>query len=939
MLTAATTGPCEGMNLSVLLDPRPFLRYLACSTLCVALLCLALAAAAAPRSAQALVGMSLPAGDPARALERALDATLAPVTDKAEDFTVTPLRDAFGLHRYRVRQRWNALPVLGHEALVVTDSRGVVVSAFGRLASIVPPGAGAALSSALTSAQAAALALSGGEHVRASERVVVADDAVSRIAWALETGGEGVEATLVLVDAATGRELRREALSAHAVGTVYDADPRSTLHDVALPRLGGDGSRLSAPGLIVLPAAGDPVVRSDGDFRFVPASPDTTPFDQVNVYHHADAFLHDFVGSLGLSVARDSIVVHVQVDLFPSIALTTQNYVSLGRAIPGFSGDPAKGQDVVCHELQHAITYSFGIQPTGMNREAGALHEAISDYMAAAWTQDPAIGEWVYIPYPNGVTRVDRPSNPFCYANYNHVAYGGVEAGSAWANGMILSGALWQLRGRVGASADSLVLEALAYLPREPLWSDLADALLLADRAFHSRRLRADVLAVFLERGILGSSLATLTGPDTLSRGQTGTWHVASVSAAGPARWRIQHYLDCQPVGDPVAQATGDSLTYSDGHDFEVQVVVPGAWTDSITATRFVSVERPALELQGPQVAARGSRVTYRARTTGAGAIAVTWWRTRMAGQSAPDFMGYGDSLAFLPDTAFRLEGRASDALGRDARRTLDVQWLSLLVDWPQSVAPGVPTHLRAYPRGVSLPYTVRWEQREWHDGVPDTSWSLLGTGKDLVFLPAHDTDVRCSADAGAGSIAVTQTFLSVETASIVIRGPLVRPGLFEYFASWQGLPTQTVTWYLLPASAGAAEKILGTGVRMTVTDAPPYRLRVQAVDRLARKAGMGIEVAADGTATTPGWGPPLRMDVICEAGATPQLLCSIPGASHVRLVLYDVAGREVARLADADQSAGSRAYMLPPDLPQGVYLARLRLPGTELTKRIVLVR
>jgi hypothetical protein len=936
MLAAAMTGPYEGMNLSVLLDPRCLLRCLTCGMLCLALLCPALASAAASRTAAELVGTALPARDPARALERTLDAVLVPAADAAQDFAVTALRDAFGLHRYRVRQRWNALPVLGHEALVVTDARGVVVSALGRMGAIMPP---ASRTVAMSPAQAAQAALSTEAPMRAAECVMVEEAGDTRIAWALETGGQGAEATRVLVDAATGRVLRRESLSAHAVGSVYDADPRSGLRDVALPRLGGDGSRLSAPGLVVLPATGDPVVRGDGDFRFVPASPDTTPFDQVNVYHHADAFLHDFVGGLGLGSTPDSIVVHVQADLYPAIALTTQNYVSFGRAIPGLSGDPAKGQDVVCHELQHVITYSFGIQPTGTDREAGALHEAISDYMAAAWTQDPAIGEWVYIPYPNGVTRVDRPSSPFCYANYNRVAYGGVEAGSAWANGMILSGALWQLRGRVGASADSLALQALAYLPREPLWSDFADALLLADRAFHGGRLRADVLAVFQERGILGSSLATLAGPDTLSRGQAGTWHVASVSAAGPARWWVQHYVDCQPVGDPVAQATGDSLVYSDAHDFEIQVVVPGAWTDSVTATRFVSVERPTLDVQGPPVTARGGLATYRAHTTGAGSIAVTWWRTRMDGHSAPDFMGYGDALTFQPDTALRLEARATDALGRDTRRTLDVQWLSLLVEWPLSVVPGVPTHLRAFPRGVSLPYTVRWEERVWHDGVADTSWSVLGTGKDLVFVPAHDADVRCSADAGAGSFAVTQTFLSVEGASIVIRGPLVHPGAFEYFAAWRGLPTQTVSWYLLPSTLGATERLLGTGVRMTVTDTPPYRLRVQSVDRLARKAGMGIEVAADGTATTPRWGPPLRMDVITENGAPPQLLCSIPGASHVRIALYDVAGREVALLADAEQSAGSRAYALPPALPQGVYLARMRVPGTDIVKRIVWVR
>ena len=921
-------------------DPRRTLMILAACASSLAPLRATAAVAAVPRTAGALVGAALPATDSARALERALCAALAPAgAQGAEDFAVVALADAFGLHRYRVRQLWRTLPVLGHEALVVTDARGVIVSALGRLAAIVPPATPATPGALMPAAQAAQEALAPDERVHASESVVFEQHGGARIAWALETGGEGVEARRVLVDAITGRVLLVESRSAHAVGSVYDADPRGGAHDVDLPRLGGDGSRLAAPGLHVVPASGDPVVRSDGDFRFAPTTPDTTPFDQVNAYHHADAYLHDFLGSLGLSVAGDSIVVRVQVDLYPSIALTTQNFVSLGRPIPGFSGDPAKGQDVLCHELQHAITYSFGIQPTGADREAGALHEAISDYMAAVWTHDSAIGEWVYLPFPNGITRVDQPSATFSRANYDHVAFGGVQAGSAWANGMILSGALWQLRGRVGAGADSLVLQALAYLPREPLWSDFADALLLADQRFHARRLRGDVLAVFRERGIVGSSRATLIGPDTLARSLPGTWHVDATSAAGPARWRIQHYLECQPVGDPVAVAEGDSLTYADAHDFEVQVALPGAWTDSLTATRFISVERPTLELRGPPVAARGAPVTYRARTTGAGPVSVTWWRTRMDAHSAPDFMGYGDSLTFLPDTAFRLEARATDGLGRDVRRTFDVQWLSLVIAWPTPLAPGLTTHLRAYPRGVSLPLTVRWEQRLWHDGVPEPAWSVLGTGTDLAFRPIHDADVRCSADAGFGNIAMTHSFLSVEGPSVLVRGPLVNPGAFEYFATWRGLPTQTVSWYLLAPQRGATEKLLGMGVRMIVTDAPPYRLRAQVVDKLGREAGMGVQVAADGTATTPGWGPPLRLDVIREAGAAPQLLCSIPAASHLRLVLYDVAGREVARLADADLPAGSRAYALPAALPQGLYLARMRWLGTDVTRRIVLWR
>src|SRR6185503_3802383 len=98
------------------------------------------------------------------------------------------------------------------------------------------------------------------------------------------------------------------------------------------------------------------------------------------------------------------------------------------------------------------------------------------------------IGEWAYITFPNGVTRLDRPCPPWDKAHYDQVAFGGGGPSSPWANGMILGSALWDLRLRIGASSDSLVLESLVYLPTWPTWAQFANAMYLADRDHHGGR-------------------------------------------------------------------------------------------------------------------------------------------------------------------------------------------------------------------------------------------------------------------------------------------------------------------------------------------------------------------------------------------------------------------------------------------------------------------
>ena len=66
----------------------------------------------------------------------------------------------------------------------------------------------------------------------------------------------------------------------------------------------------------------------------------------------------------------------------------------------------------------------------------------------------------------------------------------------------------------------------------------------------------------------------------------------------------------------------------------------------------------------------------------------------------------------------------------------------------------------------------------------------------------------------------------------------------------------------------------------------------------------------------------------------------ALPHASHVSLVVYDIAGRRVATLLDEDQPAGFKTIRWDPrDLPSGVYVYRLNADDYTQTRRMMLVR
>ncbi|MBD3348595.1 MAG: T9SS type A sorting domain-containing protein, partial [Candidatus Eisenbacteria bacterium] len=66
----------------------------------------------------------------------------------------------------------------------------------------------------------------------------------------------------------------------------------------------------------------------------------------------------------------------------------------------------------------------------------------------------------------------------------------------------------------------------------------------------------------------------------------------------------------------------------------------------------------------------------------------------------------------------------------------------------------------------------------------------------------------------------------------------------------------------------------------------------------------------------------------------------SIPHAAHARLVVYDVAGRQVATLVDERLTAGMHEVMLHADhLASGVYFCRLEADGRTQARKMVLIQ
>ncbi|MEW5801340.1 MAG: fibronectin type III domain-containing protein [bacterium] len=234
-------------------------------------------------------------------------------------------------------------------------------------------------------------------------------------------------------------------------------------------------------------------------------------YDEVNVYYHINRMLQyikqvdpEFDG-----MDRDGQKGPVRVitrwgDYYTNAFWTSDNRIYFGEGDGKIDGyrNFALYADIIYHEYTHAITesyYSYFMpmlpdvserpatstdtttdQQRVLTTELDAMHEAFSDYWAAVLTDDPKLGNggfWIGHDY---VRRLDKDENyPRVYK------YPDDYGDDAYANSLILSTAMWDVRKALEETGDEKDADKLFHFARDfgpTTFSDYLQAIIEQDK-------------------------------------------------------------------------------------------------------------------------------------------------------------------------------------------------------------------------------------------------------------------------------------------------------------------------------------------------------------------------------------------------------------------------------------------------------------------------
>jgi hypothetical protein len=451
---------------------------------------------------------------------------LSSVSAPASELRVEDVRQSFGARFYRLQQIVHGLPVLG-ATVTVTDGtglRGDLVLDRSRVHVEVPRPALVSRGEAVGEAIKATVASRLRQQARASLAIVPRPAA--RLVWRIRLRTlSPVRSVEVLIDARTGSVVGMQDLLQRVSGSaaVYDPNPivaqgsRAGLadasdsdspaltalrRDVALERL--IGNCLAGQWVRAILPSGD-VCKSDRDWRAVTRADDR--FEALMSYFHINR-AQAYVQSLGFSN-----VVNRQIPVLANASAEDNSFYDAGTGAIEFGRggvDDAEDAEVIDHEYGHAIQDSQ-VPEFGSSQEGGAIGEGFGDYFAAALAAtftsnplfDPCLAEWnelgvgspAAVPCMRRVdghlTAADLAADSNCYVDVH--CYG-----QAW------SGALWAIRGRIGATvADRLVIQSHFSLSPDSGFQDGARALLTADQQLYGGAYRQTLIDGLVSRRLV----------------------------------------------------------------------------------------------------------------------------------------------------------------------------------------------------------------------------------------------------------------------------------------------------------------------------------------------------------------------------------------------------------------------------------------------------
>ncbi len=891
-----------------------------------------------------------------------------------DEFVSEGEREQGGIHHLRMTQWFRGVRVRGGEYMVSVGSDSRVQMMGGRSV----PDVDADVVATLTDGQAiraacARLGVDGSREPATATLAIEPREGPDLLVYQVRMDGPGRgQGWEVLVDAHDGSIVgsHRRALGASGCAAVWDPSPLVALREknfsIADPTAGSGAVLAGANVRVLHETAPQPASDSlrDGcfDFHFDPVTQPES-FDQVNVYSQVDHYIREFLGGNGFpGLPQPMTVILRQFQCGDAnTGETIGSTVWLTSAGCGYKSS-TRDADVIDHETQHVINNFYGLEGgLDLDREiyATALHESFANYFSCAAHDDPVYAEYFF--GPQGFANCN--SDPAEY-NYSRRFELGIGQLQNYLVGMIWSGALWDIRMRIGPVIDRIVLESLFYLPAQPSMHTAVDAVLQADRDQHGGAHQTEMIAAFAGRG-LGPGLpqVSIGGPSQQAFGEPGTW-TADV-CCGPRPWTYQwsRVVDGSSLIEPLG--TDSSVTFVSPGSFQLRLRVVDGEGHPVLSTlnvRIVTQSDLSVQIEGPQLIVAGVPHRWTARVSGQGALPVAYRWTYGPGVFLGDSISLTATISGTT-TLKVLVGVPGKTATAQIPVAVDGAPLVSIAPLVQSLVPGQTVSLTGDGYGGKTPYTWRWTRNGiGPEHLIATTQTIQVTGDSLEF----DLYLVVTTALGTKS---NPYQLTISPSGIPLVTEIQGPDQIRYrsSATWEAVlpegtpPTVAYQWTRTCVDPGCAPGIVGTGRTLTLESARSFDLdlmvstgaRVAFSHRQIRARGLPDAPAAVPGASDPGdpaAGPGARRvpdhpafsldrTVAREGGELTFTLEASPGSSAT-LRLLDISGREVATVFEGSLPHGVESVSWRSvSLPSGVYIAVARIAGRSIRRRIVLIR
>jgi hypothetical protein len=612
--------------------------------------------------------------------------------------------------------------------------------------------------------------------------------------------------------------------------------------------------------------------------------------DERTCFYHTNV-IHDFINMI------DPTFTDLDFDLPCNVNILDYcNAYWDGSSINFFtrgSGCSNTGEiaDVIYHEYGHGIT-DFQYQPQS---PSGMQHEGWSDYIAATITNQPIIGRGFYLNDPNGGIRtVD-----------NHMFWPDSATGESHNDGLIVAGALWDLR------------EALAPRVR------------YCDTLFHFARYGLssnypDYLVDILEYDDDDDNLFN------------GTPNMVAISTAFNAHGIVLPPLSIshQPLEDTFEQNPYPvTITLS--------LSLPSANDDSVFVMYRTRAEDPFTSLLLTQTSTPGEF---------AGAI---------PGQILGTLVEYYISVFDLIGTEFKSPATAPLPTYFFVVGQLQVQYADslehdsgwIIGDPSDDATSGVWE--RCDPNGTYADADPNYPYQPEDDHTVDPAVYCFVTGQHPLGEPNNGVN---DVDGGRTTLTTTPYDLSAYSRPVV-----------EYYRWFTTKLNVDDTMYVMISSDGSnwipleilthtenfwkrsrflvaplLPSLNQVQIRFIATDEGSASMVESAVDDLTL-----YSVPVTGLEETPGLPGAfaLRQNYPNPFNGQTEIAFELPQASDISLTVYDISGRIVSTQHYANMAAGYQTITLDSknfngaELPSGIYLYKLQAGQKTATKKMVLLK